>query len=202
MTKNLGDFNKVTSFDQIEVLLIQSNENKIIINGKEASEVEIINKNGELKIRMPLTKLLKGDDISATLYFKKIDAVEANEGSRIVSESKFESINFDIIAKEGSEIQLQLDVDKLTLKGSEGSKITLFGSANNQDVLLNSGAIYKAEKLITNQTAITVNAGGEATIYAKILVNAKVRAGGNINILGKPKQIDKKVFAGGTIREN
>ena len=65
--KNVGDFTKVTSFDQIDVLLVKSNENKAVIDGKGASEVEFVNKNGELKIRMPLNKILKGDDISVTL---------------------------------------------------------------------------------------------------------------------------------------
>src|SRR5574343_1191889 len=83
--KNVGDFDKVTAFDQIDVLLVKSNENKVILDGKEANEVELVNKNGELKIRMPLTKLLSGDDVSATVYFKKIDALEANEGSRVSS---------------------------------------------------------------------------------------------------------------------
>lgn len=202
VTKKLGDFNKITSFDQIDVLLIQSDENKISINGKGADEVEIINKNGELKIRMPITKLMSGDNISVTIYCDKIDAVEANEGSRIASESLFKEVNFNIIAKEGSQIKINLDVDKVVVKGSEGSEITLNGNAKNQDVLMNSGAIYAAEKLITNQTVITVNAGGVGAVFAKDLIDAKVRAGGNITIYGKPKEIKQKVTAGGTIKEN
>lgn len=66
---------------------------------------------------------------------------------------------------------------------------------------MNSGGIYKAEKLVTNQTVITNNAGGEADIFATDLVDAKVRAGGDITIYGKPKQINQKVIAGGTIEE-
>ena len=79
--KNVGDFNKVTSFDQIDVVLIPSSENKVILNGSGSDQVELVNKNGELKIRMPLTKILSGDNVSATVYYKKIDAVEANVGS-------------------------------------------------------------------------------------------------------------------------
>ena len=81
--KEVGDFHKVTAFDQIDVLLIASDENKVILDGNGAEDVELINKNGELKIRMPLTKLLSGDNISVTVYFKEIIAVEANEKSRI-----------------------------------------------------------------------------------------------------------------------
>ena len=202
ITKPLGDFNKVTAFDQIEVLLIESNENKIILNGNGADEVELINKNGELKIRMPLTKLLSGDNVSATLYFKKIDAIEANEGSRISSQVVFKAIAFDIIAKEGSQIKLNLDVDKLTVRSSNGSNVNVSGKAKNQDAIINSGGELDAEDLITAQTSITANAGGEANIYATDFVDAKTRAGGNIKIYGKPKQINKKTVLGGTIKES
>lgn len=202
ITKSLGDFNKVTAFDQMEVLLIESSENKIILNGNGSEEVELINKNGELKIRMPLTKLLSGDNVSVTLYFKNIDAIEANEGSRISSQAVFKAIAFDIIAKEGSQIKLNLDVDKLTVRSSNGSNVNVSGKAKNQDAITNSGGELDAEDLITTQTTITANAGGEANIYATDFVDAKTRAGGNIKIYGKPKQINKKTVLGGTIKES
>lgn len=199
--KEIGDFYKVTSFDQIDVLLIASDENKIILNGNGAEDVELINKNGELKIRMPITKMLSGDNISATLYFKELTAVEANEKSRISCETTFEATGFDIIAKEGSEIKIKLSVDRLTAKITNGSKVNVEGHATTQDVVTNSGGIYEAEQLITNQTYITTNAGGEATIYATDIVDAKVRAGGDVTIYGKPKQINQKIVAGGRITE-
>ena len=200
--KNVGDFNKVTAFDQIDVMLIPSQENKVILNGKRSKEVEIINKNGELKIRMPLTKLLKGDHVSATVYYTKIDAVEANEGSRIASESVVSAGDFGVIAKEGSTIELPLEVENLNVKVTNGSKINFEGTATNQEVLINSGGIYHASNLKTQQTTITANAGGEAEVNASDLVDAKVRAGGEITIFGKPKEINQKVVAGGDIHEN
>lgn len=199
--KNVGDFNKVTSFDQIDVMLVKSNENKVVIDGKGSNDVELVNKNGELKIRMPLTKMLKGEDISVTVYYKNIEAVEANEGSRIASEDKIKTITFDVKVKEGSEVKLVLDVQKLTVRVANGSKLNITGNAVNQDILANSGGIYDGKDLITNQTTVTVNAGGHASIFASDFVEAKVRAGGDIEIYGKPKQINQKVVAGGNISE-
>jgi hypothetical protein len=199
--KKVGDFNKVTAFDQIDVNLINSKENKVILIGSGSEEVEIVNNNGELKIRMPLTRLLDGDNVSATVYYNKIDAVEANEGSRIAGETVIISTTFDIKAKEGSEVKINLQVDKLKTRVANGSTIQISGTAKNQEVLVNSGGIYKAENLTTNQTEITVNAGGESNIFATELVDAKVRAGGEIIIYGKPKQINQKIVAGGTIKE-
>ena len=197
----VGDFNKITSFDKIDVNLIPSKESKVILSGNGSEDVEVIIKNGELKLRMPFTKLLKGDEISAVVYFNKIDAIEANEGSRIATESTLEAINFEINCKEGSEINVKLAVDRLQLKAGSGSKIKLEGTAKNQDIVINAGTILESKKLISNQTIITANAGSEAEIYATDFVDAKVRAGGEINIYGKPKQINKKTVAGGKIVE-
>lgn len=200
-TKNVGDFNKVTSFDRIDVFLVSSDENKVQLDGKGADEVEFVNKNGELKIRMPLTKLLDGDNISATVYYKKLTAVEANEGSRIACGDKIKSVTFDVIAKEGSEITLILDVEKLNVRTANGSKVLLEGNADVQDILVNSGGIYEAEKLESQITTVSCNAGGEANVFATNIVDAKVRAGGEITIFGKPKQINKKIIAGGSIEQ-
>jgi hypothetical protein len=199
--KNVGDFNKVTSFDRIDVFLVSSDENKVQLDGKGADEVEFVNKNGELKIRMPLLKMLDGDNISVTVYYKNLTAVEANEGSRIACGDKISSVVFDVIAKEGSEIKLIIDVEKLNVRTANGSKVELEGNADIQDVLVNSGGIYEAEKLESKITTVSCNAGGEAAIFAINSVDAKVRAGGDITIFGKPKQINKKIIAGGTIEQ-
>ena len=199
--KKVGDFNKVTAFDRIDVMLISGNENIVQLDGKEAEEVELINKNGELKIRMPLTKLMDGDNISVTVYYKNLTAVEANEGSKIACGDKIKATSFDIIAKEGSEVKLILDVDKLKVKVKNGSTVDLQGNALTQEAIVNSGGRYLAPGLKTNQTSITVTAGGEALIFATNIVDAKVRAGGNITINGEPKQINKDIVAGGTICE-
>lgn len=200
-TEKLENFTKVTAFDQIDVWLVQSAENKIVLVGDGSEEAEIVNKNGELKIRMPFSKLMKGDNISATVYYKKLEAVEANEGSRIASDAILQATFFDVNAKEGAEIQLKVETKSLKIKASNGSSVTIDGKATNQDIILNSGAMYFGSKLNTSITTITVNAGGDADVNASDLVDAKVRAGGLITVFGKPKQINQKIIAGGRIEQ-
>jgi hypothetical protein len=198
--KSVGDFNKVTAFDKIDVLLLSSTENKVILNGTNSEEVKLINNNGELKIRMPLTKILSGDNVSATVYYKKLNALEANEGSRISCETEIKAIGFDIITKEGAEIVLNnLIADKLKVRCGAGSIVTIKGTVKNQDILANSGAKYDGQDCITQQTTVTVNAGGIANVNASDLVDAKNRAGGTITIYGNPKQMNQKSVAGGKI---
>lgn len=198
--KKAGDFNKVTAFDQITVELIASEENKVVLSGTNSDVVEVVNKNGELKLRMPLTNLLKGNQVNAKVYYTDLTAIEANEGSQISSDSSIKAIGFDIITKEGSKIDIHLEVANLNVKITSGGIVKTAGTAKNQDVVISAGAIYEAKELTTEQTVISINAGGEAAIFATELVDAKARAGGDIMIYGNPSQVNKKTFAGGRIK--
>jgi len=200
-TRNLGDFDEVKVFDKINVKLIESSENKIVVTGARADEVETVNKNGELKIRMPFPQLLSGEDIMVKLYFKNLESIAVSEGSYVSSEKDFKQTSLDLNAKSGGEINLDIDVDKVIVKANAGGIVTLSGKAKNQDVVITSGGILNAKDLETSQTTISVAAGGKSEIHASTLVDAKVRAGGSIFIYGKPKQINTKVFIGGTIIE-
>jgi hypothetical protein len=201
VTKNLGDFNEIGVFDKLNVELIPAAENKAIITGNRKNEVELVNNNGELKLRMPFPKLLSGDDISIRLYFISIDGISASEGSYISSESVFKQTIMDLNTREGAEINIKLDVQKVNVKAVTGGIIELSGEAFNQDATIMSGGVLKSRELITSQTSINVYAGGNAEINATTLVDAKVKAGGSVYIYGKPRQINKETLFGGNIIE-
>ncbi|MBP4141180.1 DUF2807 domain-containing protein [Flavobacterium sp. P4023] len=201
VSRNLGDFDQVKVFDKISVQLIAANENKLEITGSRAAEVETVNKNGDLKIRMPFPKLLSGNDIVVKLYYKNLESIAVSEGSSITSANDFKQTSLELNAKSGGELSLNVDVEKVSVKVNSGGIISLSGKSTNQNVAITSGGILNAKDLNTSQTTITVSAGGQAEINASTLVEAKVKAGGSIFIYGKPKQINQEIFIGGTILE-
>jgi Putative auto-transporter adhesin, head GIN domain len=200
-TLNLGDFDEVKVFDQLNVTLIPSDENKIVVTGKNDDSFETVNKNGLLKLRMKLTKMLSGEDTKVTLYFKNIKSIDANEGSIVSSKHIFKQTTMDLSSQEGAMIEVELDVDNATVKLNSGGIINLSGNAVTQKVTITSGGILNAKNLETSQTFVSLSAGGNAEVKATTLVNAKVKAGGSIEIYGKPKEIKQETFAGGTITE-
>ena len=201
-TKNLGDFDAVKVFDKISLQLIPSEESKIELSGKNSSEVEIINNNGELKVRMPIGKFLSGEDITALLYYKNIQSLDACEGSYVSSEKVINQISYSLNSKEGAEIKLKLDVQKLSIRATSGGIINLEGTAKNQDIVISSGGVLNAKDFQTEKTNVSINAGGTADVRASELVDAKVRAGGTITIFGKSKQINQKTVLGGSINQS
>lgn len=202
VTKKLGEFNAINVFDRISVELIPSSENKIEIKGDRAGEVEIVNNNGTLKIRMSLKKLLDGESVSAKLYYTNLESIDASEGSYIISDAVIKQASIKVNTKEGSEIRLNIDVEKAEMRAVTGGILQIKGSATNQDASVGTGGILRANGLETSQTTVKITTGGEADVRATELVDAKVRAGGTITIFGNPKQINKKVTLGGNINES
>ena len=201
VTKEVGDFDEVKVFDKLHVKLVASSDNKVVIKGARESEVEVINKKGILKIRMTMSKLLSGDDLDITLYYKHIELIDVNEGALVTSTEPVKATSFKVSAQEGGKINVDLDVDKLKVSSVSGGEITLTGKASNQDASLGAGGFLLASKLVTSQTTVSVSAGGKADVNATTLVEAKVSAGGSIYIYGKPKQINQKTVFGGKIEE-
>lgn len=199
--KNVGDFDKVRVFDRISVELVPSSENRIEIKGTRSSEVEVVNKNGELKIKMTLKKLLKGEEINAILYFKRLETIDATEGSYVGSDAVFKQSALEVSAKEGAEVKVKVELQKISEKAYTGGTLTLSGTSVNQDITIGAGGIVEAKNLKTSQTTVSVSAGGKAKINASELVDAKVKAGGNVTIYGKPAQVNQKTTLGGTIEQ-
>ena len=200
-TIKLEDFDELKVFDQLNVTLIQSDENKVVVTGKNESSFEAVNKNGVLKLRMTLTKILSGDATKVTLYFKNLKSIDVNEGSIVSSKHVFKQTTMELSSQEAAKIDLDLDVENATIKIYSGGIVSVRGKAVTQKTIINSGGNFHAKDLITSQTLVSVSAGGSADVHATTLVNAKVNAGGSISIYGKPKEIKQETFAGGTITE-
>lgn len=201
VTKELGDFDTVKVYDKLSVKLVQSSENKVVIKGARETELEAVNKNGILKIRMPFPKLLSGNDLEVTLYYKRIELIDVNEGASVTSKETIKATSFKVSAQEGGKINVDLNVDKLKVSSVSGGEITATGKADNLDAGLGAGGYFLGSKLATSQTKVSVSAGGKADVNASTLVDAKVSAGGSIYIYGKPKQINQKTVFGGKIEE-
>ncbi|GAA3656493.1 head GIN domain-containing protein [Flavivirga jejuensis] len=199
--KSIGEFTHLKVYDLIEVELIKSDENKIIISGKNNKDVLINNKNGTLKIKLKLEKAFDGNKTKAQLYYESIDVIDVNEGAKVHSKDIIKQFEIDLNAQEGGKIDLKLDVKYANIRSVTGSNITTSGTAKHQDISIYTGGLYEGKALKTDITDVSIRIAGEAHVHAKTLVNAKIRAGGDIFIYGKPERVDESKVLGGRIKQ-
>lgn len=197
--KTVGEFSELKVYDLINVELIKSDENKVLITGRNKSDVVVNNKNGTLKIKMKLEEAFDGANTKVKLFYTSIDAIDANEGANIHSKDIIKQFEIDLTAQEGGQIDVKLDVKYANVRSVTGAGISASGNAKHQDVSIYTGGVYNGEELKTEVTEVSVRAAGEAHVYTTKKVTAKVRAGGDILIYGNPDNVDESRVLGGRI---
>tara|TARA_R110002033_G_scaffold14370_4_gene42124 strand:- start:2544 stop:3188 length:645 start_codon:yes stop_codon:yes gene_type:complete len=198
--KTIGEFSTVKVFDLIHVKMIESDENKVIISGKNRKDVEVVNNNGKLKIRMNLEESYDGNDTVVELYFTSVDIIDANEGAKVTLKETLKQYEVDLRTQEGAEITLSLETTYANFRAVTGGVINITGSSKNQDITIYTGGVFNGEEFITENTEVSINAAGEAYVNATETVDVRIKAGGDVFIYGKPKEINENTLLGGRIK--
>ena len=201
LDKNVGDFSEVKVYDRIEVNLINSDENKVVITGEDVEDVEIINKDGKVKIRMDIDKIFNGEKTFVEVHYTSLEIIDGNEGASITSNELIEQDEITIKVQEGARVKVGLDVDKVEIRAVTGGIIETKGRANSQVITLNTGGVYEGRSFETKNTTVSIKVAGEAEVNATNVVDVKVRAGGDVFIYGNPEKVKEDTMFGGRIEK-
>ncbi len=198
----IDDFHTIKAFDLINVQLVKSNENKLVIKGADANDVTYVFKDGLLKLRMETDKIFDGDNTYVIVYYTSVKTIDANEGSKIYAKDISGQDSVEIRTQEGASVMAAVDLNNVEVRAVTGGIVELTGKAIKQNVVVNTGGIVENNNLITESTDVKVQAGGEVTVHATRAVDVLVRAGGDVLVTGNPKSVNQKTTLGGTIRIN
>ncbi|WP_299148596.1 head GIN domain-containing protein [uncultured Dokdonia sp.] len=200
ITKNVGDFTEVKIYDRIVVNLVKSTENKVVITGEDVSQVNVVNKDGTLKIKMDLDLIFDGNKTFVYVHYNNLEVIDGNEGAVITSNELIEQDKIEIKMQEGARVKVGLQVREALLRAVTGGIIEASGQATVQRVKVNTGGIYEGRNLETETAEIFVQAGGEVEAYASKMADLTIRAGGDIVIYGNPAEVKKHRTFGGRIK--
>lgn len=199
VTKTLGEFSELKVYDLINIELIKSDENKLIISGENKNDVSVIQKNNKLKIRMKLDKMFNGKNTNVKLYYTSIDEIDANEGVNINVKSKLKQYELTLRAQEGAQITASVDTKFLSVKSVTGGVVTTTGQTSKLNLTLRTGGVYEGSKTTAQNSSLFIKAGGEASVHTTNVLNVKIFSGGDVFVYGTPKQLKQNKLFGGRI---
>ena len=154
---DLQPFTQLKAFDGLSVNLIKSSENKAVITGANTDKVAVVSNDGELKIRMEITKIFSGYRTFIDLYYtENLVVIDVNEDARISSKETIKQDVLEVKAQEGGEIIIDAEVEQMLIKSVTGGVITATGSSQNQDVAINTGGMYEGKEFKTKFTTVNV----------------------------------------------
>ncbi|CAM1341241.1 head GIN domain-containing protein [Tenacibaculum amylolyticum] len=202
ITMSLNDFETLKVYNGIDIELIQSDKQELIISGKKAEKVKVKLKNKTLKLTLRFPETMAEGDVKITLYFNKdISVIDVNEGVTLTSKA-IEQGHIEVKAQEGAFVNMVVNTKHLTVKGSSGGVLKLSGTTKNETVKLDLAATYHGYNLeTTNMSVVKVGSGAKAEINAGESLDAKVTFGGTIFYRGTPEFLTEKKVIGGTIEQ-
>ena len=198
--KAVGDFTTLKVYNGIDVELIKSDKQEIVITGEKAQKVNVKTTRNILKLYLPFPESLANGKVKIILYYSKdIDIIDANEGASITAK-EFKQSKVEIKTQEMAFINMVLEVQYLTIKAVTGGAIKLTGSTKNQTIEVNNSGVYRGYNLkVENTTYIRASLGGKGEVNSGETLDAKVSFGGTIFYKGTPEVLKTKKVLGGII---
>lgn len=207
VTRTTPDYNQINCAGSFDFILVAGNEGTIKIDGEENLLEYIVTevKNGNLIVKSKNRINLRSSNnktIKITIPFKDIDNVSLAGSGNLRNEDKIMATNFNVSLAGSGKLALHIESSytKASLAGS--GDITLRGSANDLVANISGSGDFHGFDLLTNNTNVSVSGSGDADVYCKESLKARIAGSGNIKYKGQPKIEDTKVAGSGKIESN
>ncbi|MDT8348063.1 MAG: DUF2807 domain-containing protein, partial [Flavobacteriaceae bacterium] len=147
-------FNRIKSFDLIQVKLIPAAENFVVI---EDEDIEAVGYMSNLKIRTKITQAYSGGDSEVLVYYSgELKEIDANEGSEITHMGSINQREITLKTQEGAQIYVDLQVEKLQARAVTGGVLNLSGKAEEVTIKVMTGGHYEGKALITQKSDVNI----------------------------------------------
>ena len=197
--RKIGDFQKLSVYDGINVELIKSDTNKVEINGKNTAYIVVKNKNGDLKIRLSVERRFSGNRTKVSVFYKSLYSIISHEGANVFSKDTINQADLNLKANSGSRQNMIVKLNTLQATATAGAKINIKGLAKYQELSATTGAEIMVSK-VENEEANVVSTTGaliDVSTTKDLKVNSKI--GGIINVHTKTDKITEKISVGGAV---
>ena len=197
--RKIGDFQKLSVYDGINVELIKSDTNRVEINGKNTAYIVVKNKNGDLKIRLSVERRFSGNRTKVSVFYKSLYSVISHEGANVFSKDTINQADLNLKANSGSRQNMIVKLNTLQATATAGAKINIKGLAKYQELSATTGAEIMVSK-VENEEANVVSTTGaliDVSTTQDLKVNSKI--GGIINVHTKTDKITEKISVGGAV---
>ena len=200
--RSVGNFDELGVSGSFDIYLVKGKEGELTIKIEEnllpylVTEVD----NGKLKIKWKSgTSINTRKGVEITVAFNDIEGIALSGSGDIVSKDIIKSDNFEVAVSGSGDMDLELDVQKMTAAVSGSGDMDLKGSATNFEAAVAGSGDIDGVNLKTEKAEVRVSGSGGITITVLNELDAKVSGSGSVRYKGNPSVEDVKVSGSGTV---
>ena len=200
-TRNISEkFDKIHVKSGIDLIVSQEDVTSVTVETDENIQGVISTKveNGVLIISCDTSyNTARSPKVRVSLPI--INSLKSSSGSTIKSGNTLKSTSLTVDSSSGSEIEIDVEADYISLEASSGSEITASGKALKAETSSSSGSDINAEKLMANDVFAQASSGSSTTVYPILSLKAKASSGSDVSYKNVPKSLEKEESSGGSI---
>ena len=201
-SQNVSGFNQVSVDGSGTLIITQGNKESLTIEAEDnvLPNIKTSVTNNVLNIRHSNYTVVPTKPVKYYLTVKDLNSITYSGGGKIQSNGlNTNSLTININgAGEGSLSNLNVKDLKIIISGA--GKLTMSGTANNQDISISGAGEYNAGDLTSKIATITISGAGRGTVKVSNSLNAVVNGAGQISYIGNP-QVTKQLNGAGSIKQ-
>ncbi len=198
---SVGDFQKVNLGGNYNVTIIQSDENKIIVETDENLlayiNAEVFNET--LSINNVHT-LNSTEGINVYVFYKELNQIYSTGLSSIEHEGILVSNNLNLDLSGAGTIELEVNTTSIEINLTGAGIITLTGETDYLETHISGAGGLRGLELISKESDINLSGLGGAEVFVKEKLKATITGVGGIIYAGNPKTIEKQITGFGKIK--
>lgn len=201
--RSLRSFTEVRVSNAIDVRLIASNEEKVIIRSDnvDLDEIETDVSGSILKIYLSGNRYRKVS-VEVDVYFKTISGISANSASNVKGSGIIKTNQLYVSTSSAASIEVEVEAERLKLDASSSGDLKISGKATEVDVDVSSaGSIYAYD---LNAEVVTADASSAGNIKISVSkeLEAAANSAGSIRYRGNPGKSHVRSNSGGSVRSS
>ena len=196
------DFKSIEVSQGIKVNVEQADTKSITVEADDNLQEHIITKieNGVLKIESDKNYNSTETPV-VNVKMPVVNGLSASSGSEINSSNVLITENIKIKSSSGSQINIDVEADAISLESTSGSSIEAGGKALKLETSSSSGSEIDAENLMANEVISQTSSGSSTVVYPIVKLDAKASSGSSISYHKIPKTLSKEESSGGSVDE-
>ena len=199
----LDSFNSIEAHDEMDIYLVNSNEQKVIIKaGKnliskihlnvEQEILTISNDNTCNWVRSP-------ENPGIYIFSNDISSIDIFDFANIISEEPLKLDNLRIFSDGTGNFDMNIDIDSLFVESIYISNFTFTGNAGFIDLILTGDSRFLAGNLLTGDIKINHNGSNRVELYPIDSLKGVIQSTGSVYYYHEPKILDVTVRGAGRL---
>lgn len=194
-----AQFDEIVAFGNVEVIISEGDEYEIKLKAFniESEKVSTEVSGGKLSIKLQTVK----KEQYAVVYVTapRYREIRGQAGARISSNTVLTGDKIFVSAMAGGHIEIEVAVNEIEGKASEGGMLHLSGSGNNLKASASNGGEVESMDLVAQNVYVKANVGGVARVSVTERLEASAKAGGKVIYVGDPESQSITTALGGTV---